>query len=259
MSNRNRLSERGEQRNMDGDLMLNQYYEAVVRNLETVFKTQSSNLSAAADLIFEALQNGGRFLVTGTGHSHMFAEEFYARAGGFAQVTPILPGEFMLHEHPLKSTEVERIEAYAGVIMKLYKISAGDVLIIASNSGRNGLTVELARLAGESGANVIAFTNPRRPAFETSRHSSRKYLHEYADLVIDSGTEPGDAAVLIPGIELPMGATSTIIGAYVAQSISILLAEKYHENHLIPPVFKSSNIEEGDEWNRKLFAQYCGV
>lgn len=239
--------------------MLRQYYEAVIRNLEAVFKTQSTNLSASADMIFEALQNGGRFLVTGTGHSHMFAEEFYTRAGGFAQVTPILPGEFMLHEHPLKSTEVERIEAYAGVIMRLYKISAKDVLTIASNSGRNGLTVELAKLAGEAGAKVIAFTNPTRPAGEASRHSSGKYLYQYADIVIDSCTEPADAAVLIPGLELQMGATSTIIGGYVAQCISILLAEKFQENNLIPPVFKSSNIEEGDEWNEKLFARYYGV
>ncbi len=238
---------------------MDRYYEHVVRNIEEVYKTQSANLESAVDLIFAALQNGGRFLVTGTGHSHMFAEEFYTRAGGFAQMTPILPSEFLLHEHPLKSTEVERIEQYAGVIMRLYKISPEDVLIIASNSGRNGMTVELARLARESGTKVIAFTSPHRPSGEKSRHSSGKYLHEYADIVIDSCTAPGDAAFSVPGLETPMGATSTIIGAFVAQAISILLAEKYRENDRVPPVFKSSNIEEGDEWNKKLFAQYCGV
>ena len=116
--------------------MLDKYYEYVVRNLNELCKTQSTNLEDAANMIFDALRNSGRFLVTGTGHSHMFAEEFYVRAGGFAHVNPILPGEFLLHEHPLKSTEVERIEQYAGVIMRLYKISSKDVLVIASNSGK---------------------------------------------------------------------------------------------------------------------------
>ena len=239
--------------------MLDKYYEYVVRNLNELCKTQSTNLEDAANMIFDALRNSGRFLVTGTGHSHMFAEEFYVRAGGFAHVNPILPGEFLLHEHPLKSTEVERIEQYAGVIMRLYKISSKDVLVIASNSGRNGMTVELARLAKESGTKVIAFTNPRRPGGEKSRHSSGKYLYEYADIVIDSCTAPGDAGFRVPGLELCMGATSTIIGAFVAQTISILLAQKFNDNNMIPPVFKSSNIEEGDEWNEKLFAQYYGI
>lgn len=239
--------------------MIKQFYEAVIKNLEEVCETQEASLGAAAELIFEALQNGGRFLVTGTGHSHMFAEEFYTRAGGLAPVTPILPSEFMLHEHPQKSTEIERLEDYAGVIMKLYQINSKDVLVIASNSGRNGMTVELARLAGEAGAKVVAFTSLRRPDGEKSRHSSGKYLNEFADVVINSCTEPGDAALVIPGLEVRMGATSTMIGAYVAQCISILLAEKFHKNNLIPPVFKSSNIEEGDEWNAKLFAQHFGI
>jgi uncharacterized phosphosugar-binding protein len=50
----------------------------------------------------------------------MFAEELFVRAGGFGQVYPILPSEFQLHEHPLKSTEVERVEENANVIMKIY-------------------------------------------------------------------------------------------------------------------------------------------
>jgi uncharacterized phosphosugar-binding protein len=238
---------------------LDEYYRYVSENLEKLYNTQIAKINEAADLIFEAINNGGRFLVTGTGHSHMFAEEFYVRAGGFAQVYPILPSEFLLHEHPLKSTEVERVEKYAKVIMKLYKISSKDVLVIASNSGRNGMIVELAKLSKECGAKVIAFTNPNRFANEKSRHSSGKYLYEYADVMIDNCAGIGDASFEVQEAGCCMGATSTIAGAFVAQTLSILLAKKFYKNGMKPPVFKSSNIEGGDEWNRELFEKFYGV
>lgn len=235
------------------------YYQYVTANLEKLYTTQIEKIDEAATCIFEALQNGGRFLVTGSGHSHMFAEEFYVRAGGFAQVSPILPNEFFLHDHPLKSTVIERLEAYAKVIFDLYKINSKDVLVIASNSGRNGMTVELAKMAQECGVKVIAFTNPNHLAGSKSRHSSGKYLGDFSHVVIDSCTGPGDAAFFVEEANTGMGATSTMAGAFVAQTISILLAKKYHQAGLKPPVFKSSNVDGGDEWNKELFAKYYGV
>ncbi|MEH7347244.1 SIS domain-containing protein [Gottfriedia acidiceleris] len=235
------------------------YFKYVMANLEKLYTTQNQKMDEAATCIFEAIQNSGRFLVTGSGHSHMFAEEFYVRAGGFAGVSPILPNEFFLHDHPLKSTVIERIEAYAKVIFDLYKISSKDILVIASNSGRNGMTVELAKMAQECGAKVIAFTNPNHPEGSKSRHSSGKYLCDFSDVVIDNCTGPGDAHFYVEEANTGMGATSTMAGAFVAQTISILLAKKYHQAGLKPPVFKSSNVDGGDEWNRELFAKYYGV
>lgn len=235
------------------------YYQYVTANLEKLYTTQIKKMDEAATCIFEALQNGGRFLVTGSGHSHMFAEEFYVRAGGFAQVSPILPNEFLLHDHPLKSTVIERLESYAKVIFDLYTINSKDVLVIASNSGRNGMTVELAKMAQECGTKVISFTNPNHPAGSKSRHSSGKYLCDFSDVVIDNCTGPGDAAFYVEEAHTGMGATSTMAGAFVAQTISILLAKKYHQAGLKPPVFKSSNVDGGDEWNKELFAKYYGV
>jgi uncharacterized phosphosugar-binding protein len=235
------------------------FYKYVTGNLEKLYRTQMEKIDEAATCIFEALQNGGRFLVTGSGHSHMFAEEFYVRAGGFAQVSPILPNEFLLHDHPLKSTIIERLEAYAKVIVDLYTINSKDVLVIASNSGRNGMSVELAKMAQECGTKVIAFTNPYHPEGSTSRHSSGKYLCDFSDVVIDNCTGPGDAAFFVEEANTGMGATSTMTGAFVAQTISILLAKKYKQAGMQPPVFKSSNVDGGDEWNKELFARFYGV
>ncbi|WP_218923253.1 SIS domain-containing protein [Bacillus sp. AFS017336] len=239
--------------------MMENYFKYVTANLEKLYTTQIQKMDEAATCIFEAIQNGGRFLVTGSGHSHMFAEEFYVRAGGFAKVSPILPNEFFLHDHPLKSTVIERVEAYAKVIFDLYKITSKDVLVIASNSGRNGMTVELAKMTQECGAKVIAFTNPDHPKDSKSRHSSGKYLCDFSDIVVNNCTGPGDAAFYVEEAKTGMGATSTIAGAFVAQTMSIMLAKKYHQAGLVPPVFKSSNVDGGDEWNKELFAKYYGV
>ncbi len=238
---------------------LQDFHNYVTEAVEKFYFTQLNNLKAAADLIAESIIKSGKFFVTGTGHSHMIAEEFYARAGGFGNVYPILPSEFMLHEHPLKSTAVERVTDYAGVIMKIYKIKQEDVMLIASNSGRNGMIVELARLVQEQGAKVIALTNPRKPENERSRHPGGKYLYEYADVVIDNCTGAGDAVFYVEEAGTCMGALSTITGAYGAQFISVLLSKKLASRGMIPPVFKSSNMDGGDEWNRALFEKYYGV
>ncbi len=224
------------------------------------FRSQSEvAVLEAAQIISERLKSGARFLVAGTGHSHMIAEELYTRAGGLACVTPILPAEFQLFEHPLKSTEVERLETYAGVIMKLYGISAGDAILVASNSGRNAMTVELARLAKEAGAAVIVFTSVSRPEGERSRHSSGLFLKDFADVIIDSCTPPGDAAFNVPGVDAGMGAVSSFIGVYMAQLLSIQIARLLASDGQRPPVFMSSNADGGDEWNKELFRRYLGV
>jgi len=47
----------------------------------------------------------------GTGHFHMTAEEFYARAGGPAEVQAVLGRSLALHEGPSKSSVFERLGA----------------------------------------------------------------------------------------------------------------------------------------------------
>ena len=179
---------------MDGNALYDRFYNHVERTLRQVYETQRGAIFSAARMICAALDRGGRFLVTGTGHSHMLAEEFYVRAGGLACVTPILPPEFMLHEHPLKSTAVERVPEYAHVILSLYGVKEQDVLFIASNSGRNGLIVELALGAKARGAAVIALTARAGMAGQPSRHASGLRLADAADLVIDNcGAAPSSA------------------------------------------------------------------
>lgn len=241
---------------MDGNALYDRFYNHVERTLRQVYETQRGAIFSAARMICAALDRGGRFLVTGTGHSHMLAEEFYVRAGGLACVTPILPPEFMLHEHPLKSTAVERVPEYAHVILSLYGVKEQDVLFIASNSGRNGLIVELALGAKARGAAVIALTARAGMAGQPSRHASGLHLADAADLVIDNCGAEGDAACeLTPG-GARMGATSTIAGAFIVQQIALAAACGLRSAGKEPPVFLSSNVDGADAENSTLFAHW---
>ena len=72
---------------------------------------------------------------------------------------PIVEIELTLLTHPTKSTTIERIPEYADVLEHLYHVKANDVVIVSSNSGRNGLVVEYTKRLKEKGVKIIAVTS----------------------------------------------------------------------------------------------------
>lgn len=234
------------------------YCEQINLTLEKFQTTQKKALEDAAEKVVEAYVAKKRFLVFGTGHSHMVAEEFYARAGGLVYVTPILQNELTLTDHPMKSTLIERTQAMANVYFDLYHFEAGDVILLASNSGRNSMPIELAKLAKEAGLTIIVFVNVEQTKHIKSRHPLGKNLDSYADILIDNCGAYGDAGFDI-GDGLMMGGSSTIIGAFMVQSLSILIATKIKNLGLDIPVFRSSNLDGADEYNTKLMNKYCKI
>lgn len=234
------------------------FYRNVLSTLTNIEKDEALIIKTSQQ-IAEKLIQGGKFFVFGSGHSHMIGEEFYARAGGLANVTMISPLEMTLTEHPQKSTMIERIPEYAHVIMSTKKISSKDVIMICSNSGRNGLPVQLAIECKKIGCLTIALTNMNHSSQSSSRHNSGLRLFEVCDVVIDNHGEFGDATISLEGVRGKMGATSTIAGAYIAQTMGIEIAKAFLKQNQVPPVFISSNVDEGDEWNQKIMEKYYGV
>jgi len=233
------------------------YFDQVQSKLQTVFG-QAEKIETAATWIADCLSNDGFIYTSGTGHSHIFAEEIFYRAGGFARVIAILDEALMLHKDASYSTEVERMEGYAAKLLEEFPISGKDIFIISSNSGRNTVSIEMAMIAKEKGAKVIVITNLKHTKSITSRHPSGKKLFEIADLYFDNGGEIGDAAVSIEGLDSKVGATSTATGAVILQSIMVQAAENLIQNGVIPEIFSSSNSDVGEEHNEKLIAKYKG-
>ena len=228
------------------------------KKMQEVLDHELPNIEAAAELAARSCLKGGRIYVFGTGHSHLIAEEFYIRAGGLALVKAILPPELMLDQMPLKSTHLERLEGIAAVLLELYKVEAGDTLIVVSNSGRNAVPVEMCLEAKKRGVSVVAMTSMKHSGGCDSRHSSGKKLYQLADVTIDNCADKGDASYYVEGFDIPIGPTSDAVGIAIAQALVCRVVDKLVQQGIEPPIFKSSNVDGGDEKNAALYEKYFG-
>lgn len=234
---------------------VNKYFEFLQQKLHDAQSTQLENIQKAAEMILETVEQEGNFYVFGSGHSHMIAEELYTRAGGLSFVQAILPPELMLHQMPRKSTNLERLSGYAKAIMDLYPISSKDTLLIISNSGRNNVPIEVCLEAQQKGAKVIALTSLRHSSSVSSRHSGGKNLYQLADLVLDNQAELGDASFYVETVEAPVAGISDFIGIAIVQSLVVAITDLMVKKGQTPPILRSANVDQGDQYNQKLRAR----
>ncbi len=204
-------------------------------------ETQLPAVREAAGVVADALAQGKQFWAFGTGHSHVIAEELYGRAGGLAEVRAVLEPGLMLHEGLLKSSLLERLGGLAEVLLQVNDIQAGDVLLIASNSGRNAVPVEFAVGARAAGAKVIALTSLAHSTAVSSRAPGGQRLFEVADVVIDNCGVPGDALIEVEGSPEKTGTTSTMVGALLVQALTVEVVTLLTERGETPNVLRSLN------------------
>ena len=236
-----------------------EYLENLNRILKDITENQIESIEKCSEAFAQALENGNNIFLFGTGHSHMLAEELFYRAGGLVNIRPVLEPALMLHESASKSTEMERLEGYAEKLFDSYQMKKGDVIVIISNSGRNGVCVDMASLAREKGLTVVALTNMKHSTSMESRHPSGKKLYEFAHIVLDNMGCVGDASVYIEKLGRNAAPTSTSAGAAILNAAAAGCIEKMIEDGYEPEVFSSSNVDGGDEINEKYVEKYRGI
>jgi uncharacterized phosphosugar-binding protein len=235
------------------------YFQHIQTLLQEAERKNAPVIAALAEQIAASVIGGGVLHIFGTGHSHMLAEEVFYRAGGLIPVNAMLDARLMLHEGALSSTLAERLTGYAEAILIRYDLRAGETLIIASNSGRNAVPVEMALLARSRGLSVIALTSVAHSMAHESRHPSGKRLYEIADHVLDNCGAVGDAALPLEGTPYKVGATSTVIGVALLQALVHAIAQRLVEKGVDPvPVLVSSNLDAADPalHNQTLLEKY---
>jgi uncharacterized phosphosugar-binding protein len=220
--------------------------EALVRRLA---QDEWPHIDAAAELITETMARGGSIHAFGSGHSHMFAEELFYRAGGLVRIEPILFEGLMLHASAPLSTALERVPGLAAAILDDHPMRAGDVLLIASNSGSNAVVTEMAREARKRDVRTVAITSLQHATSESARQGKAPRLHELVDIVIDNGGVVGDAAIEIEGLSTPVAPTSTVVVAAIANALVAEVVERLVARGVEPEVFRSSNVAGGDAIN----------
>jgi uncharacterized phosphosugar-binding protein len=218
-------------------------------------------LDAAISLLTRAIEAGAVIQAFGTGHSEAFAMEIAGRAGGLIPTNKIALRDLVLHGSlPVDALGGSSLERNPNVVAELWDISPihpRDVFVIASNSGVNGSVVGMALLAKERGHDVIAVTSLQHTAQVRPKHPSGLRLSEIADVVIDNLAPYGDATLALPG-GVAVGSVSSITSAFIAQLLTIGVAERMSGDGRLPPLYLSANIPGGDEHNHALEKKYEG-
>lgn len=228
------------------------YLSALVDTLHRAIETERTAIGTASEIVADAFDRDGQLFVFGSGHSHVFAEEAFYRAGGAVRVCPILKPPYMLHEGAQRGTVLERERGHAETVLSGYDIRPGrDVLLVVSNSGTNALPVEVAQLAKERGVEVLAITSV---AYASSKPEPR--LHEIADLVLDNHCPPGDAFVELDG-DLPrVGPGSSVVGLALLDAVIVGALAAQLRRGRRPDVYLSAGMTGALEHNAEFAARF---
>jgi uncharacterized phosphosugar-binding protein len=229
--------------------------------LDRVIATQTESIARAAELVVEAIDNGGIMQVFGTGHSRSIAMEIAGRAGGLVPANALSIKDLVMYGDTspaeILDPTIERDPELAARILELADTRPEDVFIIASNSGGNGSVVELARLAKARGHAIVAVTSLAHSERVASRHPSGLRLFEVADVVIDNCGVFGDASLPLPDGGA-IAATSSLTGVLIAQLLVAEVCGRLLRTGKEVPVLISANVPGGDEHNEAVNERYGG-
>lgn len=231
------------------------YAQHILKLVQTISESQLAEIKKVAKAAADSIAKGGVLHVFGSGHSHMAAEDVFYRAGGLACVDAML--EFPLMEFNVgRSTRMERLHGYADAIVSGYRLEAGEVAVIVSNSGINAVPVEVALACKAKGLTVAAIVSRRHSEAVESRHRDGLKLTDVADIVIDNCGVPGDAALETGGPSpVRYGPTSTLAGILIMQMIVAEIVTLLKDRGIVPPLFTSAN-QPGSEGNDAFVKAY---
>lgn len=233
------------------------YLEAAIATLRRVAESQRDAIDRAAGLLTDCIDSGHAIFSFGATHSFILTEELVYRTGGLMLVNPIQPHGMNLAVRPMTMTSaIERVPGYGALLLDHSPAKAGDVLLIASTSGRNPVVIDMALRAAEKGIARIGITSVAYSNSVASRHPSGKRLADLCDVLLDNGAPSGDACVSIPGLAQAVGPLSTVTGCAIVNALVAEVVARLVAKGEEPPVFISANLDGGDAANARLLAQH---
>lgn len=216
-------------------------------------ETQMPNIRAAAAAIADSISAGRVVHLFGTGHATLPVMECYPRIGGFVGYHPMTEHCLSYFTNVVGDSGVpqflflERLEGFAREILKNYRLDPRDTMMLFSQSGINGVVVDMALETKERGLTLVALTSLEHTQAVPARHSSGKRLSEIADIVVDTCVPAGDAMIDIPGLKEKVGPGSTFGFVTAVNAINCEVAQLLTERGQPPLVNISHNFVPPDE------------
>jgi len=228
---------------------MSEYLEKITRCLERIEKEEQDALRKATKSVAETIKNGGLIFTFGCGHSHLPGLDAFYRAGGLANVSPMLDTDLMLHNGAAKSSRMEKMTGIAPEKFRRYTPTSNDIIFIFSASGKNAVPIEMADEARQNGVKSIGISS-----LAYAERGGK--LHEHVDIAIDCKIPYGDACLSVG--DARMGGLSTYAACFILNSCLIEGARLAIEGGVKPPVYISGNVEGGREHNIMLEDLYLG-
>lgn len=217
------------------------FKDAILELLDTLYASQAGNIDAAAEVIADSIEKGGVLHVFGSGHSVGLGIDIKDRVGSLIPIHIMEMNDFVtrgnvpLAEYRDPKNIFERKPNVAKRLYDLYDIHPEDVFLIISNSGINGIVIDIADLAKQNGHKVIICTCYNHTMAEDSRHPSGKKLYMFGDVVIDNCGPHGDA-LLPTDTVAKICSVSSICNNAIAQSMAARVCELLDEKGIELPV-----------------------
>ena len=229
--------------------MMSEYLEKIIKNLTLVETEEAEKLNNAAKAVAEVIKNNGLIFTFGCGHSHLPGLDAFYRAGGLANVSPMLDTDLMLHNGAAKSSRMEKMSGIAPEIFRRYTPSKNDIIFIFSASGKNQVPIEMADSARCAGVKCVGISS-------MAYAEKGGKLHEHVDIAIDCKIPYGDACIDLG--DMKMGGLSTYAACFILNTCLINGAKLASEQGVMPPIYLSGNVEGGREHNIELENLYLG-
>jgi len=237
------------------DLDLATTMDYFLRLIRDAILDDTSSLEVVSSEIVKTHLRGGKVFTFGAGHAQAFAMELTSRAGGMAFYQSMhlqdIRSKIRDAFWDLRDSAPERVPENGIRLLDHHKVMANDLVIIASQSGRNGAPIEMALECQRRHIKTVGISSRRHTDNVASRHPSGKNLFEVVTYLIDNGSVLGDAA-----LELPDGKSicslSTIGFTLIAQSLNLLVVRELMIKGVTPPVLVSANLDHGDKTNSQF-------
>ncbi len=239
-------------------------FQNVLTSLIEKFEAeQQKNLLRSAGWMADACEQDRLiYLFGGGGHTCLVMHELFWRAGGLANICPMI--DFAIH--PVTPAYMylghERMHDVGNHIVDYYNVGRDDVVLLFHSYGFNAPTIDAALECKRRGARVIGISSSdwhrNVPKDFPIRHRNGKTLFDIVDIAIDDCVPYGDTVIRVEGFEQPISGISSTIDFYVAHRLEMECVKECVRRGIVPPVWRSANLPGGDEYNAALRAKYNG-